>query len=293
VLLSVIIALIAIPGATLPHRVETHGITQVWVPAGCFKMGSDPTKDPNATYIQQQTVHSEQPAHRVCLTHGYWIDKYDVTNAAFDGFVKADGYSTDAYWSEDGLRWKQTNNVNGPQANCTSISSAPQQPRVCVSYYEAQAYANWRTQTDKDGLLYRLPTESEWEYAARGPLNWIYPWGNTFDSNKANTFETGPHKTTNVGSYPAGIAWVGAQDMVGNVSQWIADWYDESYYQNSPTNDPVGPSIGDYRVLRGGSWYTLQGDARSASRDKMWPAVPLIYGNSAVGFRLVGIAFTG
>src|SRR5579862_3869960 len=163
-------------------RVDGLGVAQVWVPEGCFMMGSDPDKDP-------QTQVEELPAHEVCLTKGYWIDQFEVTNAAFDAFVGADGYNIDTYWSVDGLKWKQSNNIMIPDMGCQKYSMDHLQPCVCVSWFEAEAYSIWRTQTNKDGLLYRLPTEAEWEYAARGPMNWLYPWGNVFDSNRANTIE--------------------------------------------------------------------------------------------------------
>lgn len=259
-------------------RTDPLGISQVWVPAGCFKMGSDPTKD-------SQAQSDEEPAHDVCITKGYWLDVYDVTNAAFDAFVKVGGYTTDGYWSADGLKWKQSGSISGPNTSCSQYSSDSQQPRVCVNWYEAEAYANWRTTTATDGTLYRLPTEAEWEYAARGPESPIYPWGNTFDKSKANTIEAGPGKTTTVGSYPAGASWVGAQDMVGNVFQWVADWSDANYYGNAPKNDPTGPTSGQSRVLRGGSWDNNQRGARSAYRNDYDPGGQF----SVVGFRVVGV----
>lgn len=208
-ILGAIIAFIALPGFALPHRIDSHNIPQVWVPPGCFKMGVDPVKEP---HVQGEALL----AHTVCLTHGYWIDQYDVTNAAFAAFVRSGGYTTDAYWSVDGLAWRHAkahdlaqsgSSLGVTPASCCACSTDLQQPHNCVSYYEAQAYANWRTQTSQDGLLYRLPTEAEWEYAARGPLDWIYPWGNTFDPSKANTKAAGLGDVTTEGSYPTGASW--------------------------------------------------------------------------------------
>ena len=122
------------PGAT---RTDSLGLAQVWVPAGCFQMGSDPTQD-------SQARADEQPAHQVCFTHGFWLDQFTITNAAFDVFVQAGGYQTDAYWSVDGLAWKRVSNVSGPDTNCRTLSGDPQEPRTCLKWYEAEAYANGR-----------------------------------------------------------------------------------------------------------------------------------------------------
>ena len=260
-ILSVLIGLIAIPGANAPQRTDAHSISQVWVPAGCFKMGSDPAQK-SFVFVQP----SQQPAHAICLTHGYWIDQYDVTNAAFDAFMKAGGYSHDEYWSAEGLKWRQVQHIAGPK-DCTTLSSAPQQPRICIAWYEAEAYANWRTQSANDGLVYRLPTEAEWEYAARGPLSWIYVWGNTFDGMRLNACDNpgcrfGAYEIALVSKYEK--SWVNAYDMAGNVWQWMADWYDPNYYQRSPKNDPTGPTSGTFRVLRGGDMGNSQVNDRSA-----------------------------
>jgi formylglycine-generating enzyme required for sulfatase activity len=275
----------------VPPRTDSQGILQVWVPAGCFKMGSDPAKD-------YQAQEDDQPAHDTCFTKGYWLDQYDVTNAAFDPFVKAGGYTTRAYWSADGLNWKQSQNITGPETGCSQESTYPQQPRVCVSWYEAEAYANWRTKTAKDGTVYRLPTEAEWEYAARGPKSLIYPWGNTFDGTRLNycdkncseayadkSVDDGYAYTSPVGKYEKGKSWVNAYDMAGNVMQWTADWYDAAYYVNAPKNDPTGPTRGTIRVLRGGSWLNEQWVARSALRISYKNPGDR---NTNMGFRLVG-----
>ena len=211
----------------------------------------------------ERSVEGEQPQHQVCITKAYWLDEFDVTNAAFDAFVKAGGYTTNSLWSADGLSWKQVQHITGPKTDCTQYSSQANQPRTCVSYYEAEAYAKWRT--------CRLPTEAEWEYAARGTDGRIYPWGDTFDQSKANTFENNIGKTTAVDAYPTGKSWVGAYDMAGNMSQWVADWYDAAYYSSSAKNDPTGPTSGTSRVVRGGSWLSFQGLARAAKRDYFTP----------------------
>jgi len=261
------------------ERTDSFGIKQVYVPAGCFNMGGA-RKD-----FQAQA--NEQPQHQVCITKAYWLDEFDVTNAAFDAFTKAGGYTNNSLWSADGLSWKQSNNVTKPSTkdsnnnDCTKISSAPNQPRVCVNYYEAEAYAKWRSG--------RLPTEAEWEYAAHGIAGWIYPWGDIFDQSRANTTENGIGKTTAVDAYPSGKSWVGAYDMAGNVWQWVSDWVSDTYYSISPTNDPRGPSSGEYRGLRGGSFSRNQHYARSGLRNSDYPFNRF----SGLGFRIVVVAVSG
>jgi len=253
------------------ERMDSFGITQMYVPAGCFLMGSDPTTDPNA-------MADEEPQHQVCLTNGYWFDKFDVTNAAFNAFVKAGGYTDDRLWSADGLAWRQTNHISGPDVTCTPFSNQPNQPRVCVNYYEAEAYAAWRGG--------RLPTEAEWEYAARGTSGSIYPWGNTFTQVKTNTAKAGHGKTTVVSAYPTGKSWIGAYDMAGNVWQWVSDWYDSAYYSTfsaGPAVDPTGPTTGKSRSLRGGSWADTFENVRTAFRGLgRYPVDQYPY----IGFRL-------
>jgi formylglycine-generating enzyme required for sulfatase activity len=184
------------------------------------------------------------------------MDAYEVTNAAYQKFIDAGGYTTREYWSDAGWSWKQGNNITGPKAS--SGFTDAQQPRVGISWYEAEAYAKWRGG--------RLPTEAEWEYAARGPDSLLYPWGNTWDGSKANTYENNYGKTKPVGSYESGKSWVGAYDLAGNVWEWVADWYSDTYYQQRVKNDPAGPDSGQSRVVRGGSWYDFRSYARAAYR---------------------------
>lgn len=258
-------------------RLDRRDIEQVWVPAGTFQMGSE------AAVIQQlkilkppgwliNALASEQPAHAVTLTHGYWIDKYEVTNAAFKAFVEDGGYQNQNYWSEAGWQWLSQQRAGSVPRSCTG--NAPDQPRACVTWYEAEAYARWRSG--------RLPTEAEWEFAARGPDALIYPWGNDFDPERCNVIDS--RATTAVGAYPNGVSWVGAHDLSGNVMEWVQDWLDVQYYSHSPTADPTGPNTGKVKVEKGGWWGSNLFAARSAYRHFEDPPD---YSDGHIGFRIV------
>ncbi|MBI4468750.1 MAG: formylglycine-generating enzyme family protein [Acidobacteria bacterium] len=209
----------------------------------------------------------ERPVHRVTLSP-FYIDATEVTNASFAHFIQATDYKTDAekngfswifregqkdWKAEDGADWRHP---FGPESN---IDDRMNQPVVNVSWNDALAFAAWAGK--------RLPTESEWEYAARGGVEGqIYPWGNelkpggrpvanfwqgTWPSD--NRREDGYYYTAPVASFtPNGF---GLYDMVGNAWEWTADWYSEDYYKRSPPKDPMGPSSGEMRVARGGSWF--------------------------------------
>lgn len=144
-------------------------------------------------------------------------------------------------------------------------------PVTHVDWEQATQYAAW--------IGGRLPTEAEWEKAARGTGGYIYPWGNEWDGNRLNfcdkqcannwkdeTIDDGYAETAPVGNYLTGASPYGALDMVGNVWEWVADWYNEGYYATSDGRNPLGPAGGDYRVLRGGSWDDNRDDVRAARR---------------------------
>lgn len=245
------------------------GVPMVFVPPGCFQMGSredDPEAKPE-----------EQPEHTVCITQGYWLDQYEVTNEEFGKFINAGGYQNEQYWTEEGWTWLQEAPNDASTPHDYGGYTGTFQPRVGISWYEAQAYAAWRGG--------RLPTEAEWEYAARGPSSWIYPWGNDPDDTKANV-GTGMIET--IGNYEDGASWVGAYDMVGNVWEWVQDWY--AAYTNrtnqEAVNDPQGPRFGEYPVIRGGSWFNYSdrpNEGRAALRWNKAPHDQLI----EVGLRVV------
>jgi len=168
----------------------------------------------------------EKPVHPVKVD-GFWMDTTEVTNAEFKKFVDATGYKVEGRWRYDPDR--------------------PNYPAQYVSWNDAVAYAKW---ADK-----RLPTEAEWEYAAGGPNHYKYSLGNTFDPNKYSGSKSKSVEPEPVASYPPN--GFGLYDMSGNVWEWCNDWYDSNYYTKSPFDNPKGPSTGEQRVLRSGSWSEL------------------------------------
>jgi iron(II)-dependent oxidoreductase len=207
------------------------GAEMILIPAGAFIMGSP----------EGEGDDDEHPQHTVFLD-AFYIDKYEVTNFQYKQFMDATGHGAPDYW----------NNENYNQ---------PNQPVVGVTWHDAIAYAKWAGK--------RLPTEAEWEKAARGTDGRIYPWGNEWDSSKCNSGVGGDgyQYTAPVGSFPAGASPYGVMDMSGNVWEWCADWSDRNYYSRSPQQNPKGPDSGSERVLRGGSWFnTDRTDLRCAFR---------------------------
>ncbi|MCA9464198.1 MAG: SUMF1/EgtB/PvdO family nonheme iron enzyme [Nitrospira sp.] len=184
------------------------------------------------------------------LTYEFWIDIHPVTNRQFAQFLKAGGYDNQAYWSGEGCKWRTEENITKPEYWDDEQFNQPDQPVVGVSYYEAEAYAKWAGK--------RLPTEQEWEKAARGTDGREYPWGEEFDADRCATSVKGKRKQpTPVGTFPEGASPFGCQDMAGNVWEWCASWYD---------------SDKDSRVLRGGSWNYFNPEFfRCAIRDYSFP----------------------
>jgi formylglycine-generating enzyme required for sulfatase activity len=237
----------------------------VYVPGGEFEMGS------------MEGASDEPPEHTVALD-GFWMDRTEVTNAQFAAFMNEQGNHVDG-----GGTWLQVE-AEGSLIERIGEEYQPKSgfadhPVVEVSWFGAAAYCEWTGA--------RLPTEAEWEYAARGPQGPIYPWGDKFDCSRGNFDDEtqmdgyvvpggegcdGYERTAPVGSFPAGASWCRALDMAGNVWEWVGDWYDSDYYDRSTFRNPMGPSSGTDRVLRGGSYYVTQGHDRATNRNHYVPA---------------------
>jgi len=231
----------------------------VFVPAGEFLMGSKELGD------------DEQPVHPVYLDD-FWLDRYEVTNQQFARFVADIGYQTEAEkqgwgWVWTGTEWEETDGANWqhPQGSASTIENKIDHPVVLVSWNDAQAYCNWAGK--------RLPTEAEWEKAARGPLlESGYAWGTEFNPANANTTAAELDDTTPVGRFsPQGDSYYGAADLTGNAAEWVADWYSSDYYSHSPLENPAGPNDGTYKILRGGSWLLDEVYGRTAFRYNIRP----------------------
>jgi formylglycine-generating enzyme required for sulfatase activity len=240
----------------------------ITIPAGKFWMGaqkdghSKPNYDPEAD-------ENEAPVHEVYLNE-YQIGRYPVTVEEYRRFVDDDGYSHERWWKDGGFVPK-----NRPQGWDDQVLH-PNWPVVNVSWFEATAYCAWARR--------RLPTEAEWERAARGTNGRKYPWGNEKpDATRANYDAGKVGHPTPVGLYPRGATPEGIEELAGNVLEWVADWYGEGYYARSPVKDPNGPQSGSMRVLRGCGWLTIRKILRAACRRKFEP----YHTNYDFGFRCV------
>ena len=222
----------------------------VYVPEGYFPMGNT-----------AGDADDQKPMHYV-YTSAYFIDKYEVSNAEYDKFLKATRHPKPKYW--DDARFNQ-----------------PEQPVVGVNWYDAMAYARWKGR--------RLPTEAEWEKAARGSDGRLYPWGER-DAKGTNLYflnvygmEDKFEFTAPVNYYASGASPFGALNMAGNVWEWCLDWYEQGYYRISPELNPEGPGVAVMKVLRGGSWINNLDGTQATHRARNLPETQ----NSIYGFRTV------
>ncbi|GEM_PF-1109782 len=241
------------PGVTFIHinssgfeeyQNESDNASLIWIPPGDFLMG--------AGREDREAKADEKPLHRVTLT-GYWIYEHEVTNRQFALFVHHTGYSATPEWEE---YWEK---------------SGDQYPVVFVAFEDAMEYCRW--------ACAKLPTEAQWECAARGGDERSFPWGSFYDNSRFNCWDSpvsrgkanffdgkGPVK---VGSYKGGVSPCGAADMAGNVWEWCLDTFEESFYEKSPQNDPICyRERSQFRAVRGGSWNEIPRNCRITRRVK-------------------------
>jgi formylglycine-generating enzyme required for sulfatase activity len=221
----------------------------VEIPAGEFVMGSDGT----------QALEDERPSHRVWLD-AFSIDLHEVTTAQYAAFLAASKRASPWQW------------------NTVDLSQHGDRPVVGVDWHDAEAFCTWSGK--------RLPTEAEWEKAARGTDGRLYPWGNQAPTSELANFALGARFSYNqvllpVQSHQSGKSPYGLYHMAGNAYEWVQDWYGTNYYEISPNRNPPGPAHGQFKVLRGGSWSDLPKYLLTYGRFKLPPETK----NSYTGFR--------
>lgn len=231
--------------AWVPVVGDYRGMALVGVPPGCFMMGSD------------EGDADEKPVRRICLS-AYWIGQTEVTNAQYAACVSAGACA--------------------PPRDRTAFDNPAlaDHPVTWVSWFDAAAFAEW--------IGAALPTGAQWEFAARGPQSWTYPWGNDPPVCALANLERCTSGTSPVGAYPAGASWVGALDLAGNAWEWVADYYGRDYYATltDGTLDPLGPPFGDMHNVRGSSWENEVRYARAYYQGGNYPD----YAINVLGFRI-------
>ena len=263
---------------------DRFGMTFVYVPPGEFTMGSEAGDS------------DEEPVHSVDLD-GFWMAETEVTNAQYRAFVEARGYQQRELWPDAGWQWREDNGITQPRYWDDENWNQPDRPVVGVGWYEAVAYTRWLAQ--EAGVDVRLPTEAQWEKAARGTDGRAWPWGNeppdgvrlnycdqncTYD-RKDEAVDDGYRYTAPVGSYRAGASPCGALDMAGNVWEWTSSLYEEYPYRADDGREDMASSE-CCRVLHGGSWGGTRHGARCADRGWAYPDTRV----NDVGFRCCAVA---
>lgn len=257
------VVLVAVPAVTVAEGLEKEvtgkdGAPMVLIPEGSFPMG--------VPHGDRDGGRDEYPRHDVFVSN-FYIDKFELTNGRYLEFVKA-------------TRHRIPQNPKNATRNLwegeTIAESLIDRPVINVDWADAQAYCQWAGK--------RLPTEAEWEKAAKGTADRRFPWGNVEPTNKHLNFNQqwiGEKTLMPVGSYEAGKSPFGVYDMAGNVWEWVNDWYDARYYEKSPAKNPTGPETGTKRVLRGSGWQNETPTVRIFTRVDSDPTIR----NESTGFR--------
>lgn len=259
--LSVMVALALLtvsPGSCQEETVVCPGdeAEMALIPAGSFVMGSE-------------EYATAMPVHEVYVD-AFYMDVHEVTNTQFKAFIDAN-----PQWSKENVdpRYARGDYLQN-WVDGTYPEGEGDRPVTYVSWYAASAYAEWAGK--------RLPTEAEWEKAARGPDGNRFAWGDTWDPMQANVCRQIGHATDVCSYAPNGY---GLCDMTGNVMEWCADWYAEEYYAQSPVRNPQGPEDGESRVLRGGAWNYCEGRSTNAYRFLMLQPILNRACTNFIGFR--------
>jgi formylglycine-generating enzyme len=288
-------------GAPAAGTVNSIGMTLVRIPAGAFEMGSPASEPGHAA--------NEGPVHHVRITHAFDMGVDEVTNAQFRAFAEVTAYETEAQLDVEGglglgIDFERGALVRDLHADWRNpgfpgFLPGPDHPVVLVSWHDAEAFCKWLSARER--RTYRLPTEAEWEYAARAGTT--TPWwtgalpeavataGNTADASLrekvprarwAAAWKDGNAFVAPVGSFAPNA--FGLRDVHGNVGEWCLDWYGADTYAKSPVDDPLGPATGSFRVSRGGSFWNDAAQNRSAQRPAAKP--PFLF-SPLTGFRVV------
>jgi sulfatase modifying factor 1 len=257
------IVLVAAPAVTVAQGLEKEvkgkdGAPMVLIPEGSFPMG--------VPHGDRDGGRDEYPRHDV-FVNDFYIDKFELTNSRYLEFVKATNHR---------VPQNPKNATRNLWEGDTITESLADRPVVNVDWADAQAYCQWAGK--------RLPTEAEWEKAAKGTADRRFPWGNVEPTNKHLNFNQqwiGEKTLMPVGSYELGKSPFGVYDMAGNVWEWVNDWYDAKYYEKSPAKNPMGPESGTKRVLRGSGWQNETPTVRIFTRVDSDPTIR----NESTGFR--------
>jgi formylglycine-generating enzyme required for sulfatase activity len=255
--------LVAVPAVTVAEGLEKEvkgkdGAPMVLIPEGPFPMG--------VPHGDRDGGRDEYPRHDV-FVNNFYIDKFELTNGRYLEFVKAANHR---------VPQNPKNATRNLWQGDTITESLTDRPVVNVDWADANAYCQWAGK--------RLPTEAEWEKAAKGTADRRFPWGNVEPTNKHLNFNQqwiGEKTLMPVGSYELGKSPFGVYDMAGNVWEWVNDWYDAKYYEKSPAKNPTGPETGTKRVLRGSGWQNETPTVRIFTRVDSDPTIR----NESTGFR--------